>query len=146
MGGRIYSENFFSPKYISIQILTLVSSYYAIYTSLLIGISLLTKFELPKGPFESKLSRSHVFAQLFTAAALSWVVKVVVERSRKVLDFIFTVHLINLFLTSVIAGFPETVAWWIVQALALALSTIGGEILCRREESADILLTSLERE
>jgi hypothetical protein len=156
MSGRIYGREVFSPKFISIQILTLVSSYYATYTTFLISLSLLTRFEIPRfiepfsdnsfDPFDSMLGLSNVIAQTFTTVLLSWVLKIVVERSSKVLDFVFTVHLVNLLLTWILVGFPKTVSWWIVHGFAVGLSTVGGRTLCRREESADIVLSNLERE
>ncbi len=152
MSGRVYGKEVFSPRYVSIQILTLVTAFYALFSTTLLSLSLLFTFAVPRfrhpfqhifyDPSELMFGLWNVAALLFTALSVSWIVKLIVERSRKVLDFVFTVYLFHFILTWIIGGFPSSLAWWIAHGVAITITTVTSEILCRREESAEIVLAT----
>jgi hypothetical protein len=147
--GRVYGREVFSAKYIGIQILTVNAAFYAIYTTLMLVMGIVTRRDIPRMHelfTAAEMGSSGIAVLSITAALLSWVLKVVVERSRKILDFVVTVHFFHFLLSWMIGGFPRKTTWWIGHGLAVAVSTIGGETLCRKEENADIVITSLERE
>jgi len=64
----------------------------------------------------------------------------VVEKSKRCLDFTVTLFVLHLLLTTVAggAGFPTTWDWWIVNVLGLIIMVCLGEYLCSRRELADI--------
>ncbi len=68
----------------------------------------------------------------------AFVLVAIVERARKCLDFAATVYLFHFVLTCWFGGFPVSLAWWIVHALALIAMTLLGEYLCMRYELREI--------
>ena len=63
---------------------------------------------------------------------------VIVEKSKKCLDFTVTTFLVHFVLTCVYGGFPATWDWWIVNLLGVAIMVVMGEWFCSRRELADI--------
>jgi hypothetical protein len=68
---------------------------------------------------------------------------IVVEKSRKCLDFGATVYLYHLLFCSLFDGCPSTWDWWIVHVVCLVVMVVLGEYLCSRREMQDIPLIVL---
>lgn len=75
----------------------------------------------------------------------SFFLLLVVERTKKCLDFTATLHLLHLFLSLVYGGPPVTATWWITVGSGMAGMTVLGEWLCMRREQRDIPLTAVAR-
>ncbi|CAM9584614.1 unnamed protein product [Phaeothamnion confervicola] len=67
---------------------------------------------------------------------------IIVERSKKCLDFAATLFIAHLCVVSAYEGLPTSWDWWIVEIVCLALMTSLGEFLCSRRELRDIPLFS----
>lgn len=68
---------------------------------------------------------------------------IIVEKSKKCLDFSFTLFMIHLFLVCVYDGFPSTWDWWIVHIFSMIAMVLLGEYLCAKREMEDIPLLQL---
>jgi protein SYS1 len=69
---------------------------------------------------------------------------VIVEKSKKCLDFCVTYFLLHLILSSWYSGhFPRTSDWWIVHLAATLIMVLVGEYLCSRKELSDIPLLEI---
>jgi hypothetical protein len=69
---------------------------------------------------------------------------VIVEKSKKCLDFsvtLFFVHLV--FSTMYNHGIPKAIEWWLVHVAGTILMVVLGEYLCSRREMEDIPLLHL---
>eukprot|EP00271_Cylindrocystis_brebissonii_P019398 TRINITY_DN587_c0_g2_i1.p1 TRINITY_DN587_c0_g2~~TRINITY_DN587_c0_g2_i1.p1 ORF type:complete len:170 (-),score=18.23 TRINITY_DN587_c0_g2_i1:1366-1875(-) len=67
---------------------------------------------------------------------------VIVERTKKCLDFSSTVHIVHLFFCLIYGGVPASLIWWVLHGVCLVLMTVVGEWLCMRREQRDIPLGS----
>lgn len=65
-----------------------------------------------------------------------------VERTKKCLDFTATVYIIHLFFCMGYSGFPVSLLWWLLNGLCLAVMALLGEWLCMRRELRDIPVRS----
>ncbi|KAI8079815.1 integral membrane protein S linking to the trans Golgi network-domain-containing protein [Halteromyces radiatus] len=80
---------------------------------------------------------------MVNAVATIPVVVVIVQRARQVLDFVLTLHGIHVFGCWIHSHrFPSTLAWWLVQLVAVIVMTLGGEWACMRYEMKPILLSN----
>eukprot|EP01104_Vermistella_antarctica_P015301 TRINITY_DN4981_c0_g1_i1.p1 TRINITY_DN4981_c0_g1~~TRINITY_DN4981_c0_g1_i1.p1 ORF type:complete len:156 (+),score=32.28 TRINITY_DN4981_c0_g1_i1:414-881(+) len=89
----------------------------------------------------SSLGIATIVAYLFTAVVCGMLLVLIVERSKKCLDFAFTIYLIH-FATSVLHfGFPTSWTWWILVISSLTITAVLGEYLCMQRELKEIRLT-----
>lgn len=84
-----------------------------------------------------------VLAVLLTSVFGALLLVIVVEKSKKCLDFSVTLFLIHFFLCCFYNGAPSTWDWYIVHVLATILMVLFGEYLCSRRELDDIPLLQL---
>jgi uncharacterized membrane protein len=83
-------------------------------------------------------------AFILTALVLrSVLLAVIVEKSKKCLDFSVTLFLLHLTLTTFYGGFPTVLDWWIVHVLGTILMVVLGEYLCSRREMEEIPLLQM---
>ena len=71
---------------------------------------------------------------------------VIVERAKKCLDFVVTLHALHLVLVALVSGFPTHATWWLMVILYAVLMTLVGEFLCMRRETRSIQLNSKLRQ
>ena len=85
------------------------------------------------------------FAILLTSCIGSVLMAIIVEKSKKVLDFGITLFLIHLFLCILYnhGKFPASWDWWIIHILSTILMILLGEYLCSKKELDDIPLLTL---
>lgn len=73
-------------------------------------------------------------------ARRSILLAIIVEKSKKCLDFSVTLFLIHIVLCSIYGGFPSTWDWWIIHILGMICMTVLGEYFCSKRELSDIPL------
>jgi hypothetical protein len=74
----------------------------------------------------------------------SLLLALIVEKSKKCLDFSVTLFVIHLLLCTIYSGgFPSTWDWWIVNFTGMIIMVLLGEYLCSRKELSDIPLLVL---
>mmetsp|Transcript_15748 Transcript_15748/g.40147 ORF Transcript_15748/g.40147 Transcript_15748/m.40147 type:complete len:158 (+) Transcript_15748:286-759(+) len=66
---------------------------------------------------------------------------IVVERTKKCLDFTATLYVIHLFCCVFYKGIPSTMEWWITIGTSVLAMTVLGEWMCMRKEMRDIPLS-----
>jgi len=65
---------------------------------------------------------------------------VIVEKSKKCLDFSVTLFTLHLLLCTLYDGFPSSWDWWILNILGLIIMVLLGEYFCSRLELREIPL------
>ena len=70
----------------------------------------------------------------------SLLLAIIVEKSKKCLDFSVTLFLIHIILSSIYGGFPSTWDWWIIHILGMIMMVLFGEYACSKRELSDIPL------
>ena len=76
-------------------------------------------------------------------ASRSLLMAIIVEKSKKCLDFSFTLFVVHLIIVSAYDGFPATWDWWIVHILSMICMVLLSEFLCSRREMEEIPLLQL---
>jgi hypothetical protein len=84
-----------------------------------------------------------VCALVFASLVGSVLLAVIVEKSKKCLDFGVTLFLIHLLMCTFYDGFPSVLDWWIVHVLGMIIMVMLGEYICSRKELDDIPLLSI---
>jgi protein SYS1 len=67
----------------------------------------------------------------------------IVEKSKKCLDFTVTLFILHLLISIWYGGFPRRMEWWIVHIAATITMIVLGEFLCSRRELDEIPLLTL---
>ena len=68
---------------------------------------------------------------------------IIVEKSKKCLDFAFTLFVIHLGFCTAYDGMPRTWDWWIVNILGTIVMILLGEYVCSLREMSDIPLLQI---
>mmetsp|Transcript_30654 Transcript_30654/g.48040 ORF Transcript_30654/g.48040 Transcript_30654/m.48040 type:complete len:123 (-) Transcript_30654:107-475(-) len=68
---------------------------------------------------------------------------IIVEKSKKCLDFSVTLFIIHIVTCSIYGGFPSTWDWWIIHTMGMIAMVVLGEYLCSKKELSDIPLLQL---
>jgi len=82
----------------------------------------------------------HFFVFFVCSAVL---LAIIVEKSKKCLDFSVTLFLIHLGLCTFYDGLPSTWDWWIVHILETIIMILLGEYVCSVREMSDIPLLQI---
>jgi hypothetical protein len=85
-------------------------------------------------------SRIQTDALLFIRSVM---LAIIVEKSKKCLDFSVTLFIIHIILCSIYGGFPSTWDWWIIHIMGMIVMVVLGEYLCSKKELSDIPLLEL---
>jgi hypothetical protein len=146
----MFHAHIFDPPLIVVQIIALQSAYWFLYC---VCVNILFIFsDLPLSTdrifLHSELefnSLSFHFASilsLFITSILSgYMMSVIVERSKKCLDFAATVHLFHFLAVFVYSSFPLPL-WWILWGLSLLTMYFVGKYFCEMREFQTITLES----
>ena len=138
----------FNPRLILSQIISLQSFHYVI-----LGII----FQINHILFGTSITIDRIFtskhldiwsavgwidnsAVLFSSLIGSLLLAIIVEKSKKCLDFSVTLFLIHIVLSSIYGGFPLTWDWWIIHILGMIMMVLFGEYTCSKRELSDIPL------
>jgi hypothetical protein len=87
-----------------------------------------------------RCSRIQTDALLFIRSVM---LAIIVEKSKKCLDFSVTLFIIHIILCSIYGGFPSTWDWWIIHIMGMIVMVVLGEYLCSKKELSDIPLLEL---
>jgi hypothetical protein len=88
-------------------------------------------------------SWADVSAILLVSLVGAVLLAMIVEKSKKCLDFAVTLFLIHLVMCTLYGGFPTVLDWWVVQVTGTILMVLLGEYLCSLRELGDIPLLQL---
>jgi hypothetical protein len=74
----------------------------------------------------------------------SLLLALIVEKSKKCLDFSVTLFVIHVILCSIYSGgLPSTWDWWIVHVMGMIMMVVMGEYFCSKRELSEIPLLVL---
>mmetsp|Transcript_30569 Transcript_30569/g.46304 ORF Transcript_30569/g.46304 Transcript_30569/m.46304 type:complete len:181 (-) Transcript_30569:104-646(-) len=149
--SRNNTNNNFNPKLISSQIVALQCFHY-----LILGLI----FQLDHYVFGTSVTIDRIFTDAYLSvwSWIGWIdssailisylfgavlLAIIVEKSKKCLDFSVTLFLIHLFSCVWYAGMPSQLDWWIVHILGTIVMILLGEYLCSLKELSDIPLLDL---
>ncbi len=82
------------------------------------------------------------FCALGAAVVGAYLLSIIVEKSKKCVDFTFTLYLIHIAWCTFYYKFPMEVEWWIVNVVSSVVMASLGEYLCALKELEDIPLYS----
>merc|ERR1712232_868295 len=103
--------------------------------------SLYALFQFRAYTWQSNEGCAIILSEFATSLIMAAVIPFVVERAKKCLDFVATYHIFHFIAICWISGFPNTSHWWIVNGMALVVTTLLGEYLCMQGETKAIKLT-----
>mmetsp|Transcript_711 Transcript_711/g.1520 ORF Transcript_711/g.1520 Transcript_711/m.1520 type:complete len:185 (-) Transcript_711:408-962(-) len=141
----------FNPRLILSQIISLQSFHYVV-----LGVI----FQINHVLFATSITMDRIFTAKFLDiwSAMGWIdnaavltssfigsllLALIVEKSKKCLDFSVTLFLIHIILSSMYGGFPSTWDWWIIHILGMIMMVVLGEYFCSKRELSDIPLLVL---
>ena len=84
-----------------------------------------------------------LFVLVVVISFRSVLLALIVEKSKKCLDFGVTLFLIHWGMCWLYDGFPTVLDWWIVNLFGMIVMVLLGEYLCSRRELDDIPLLQL---
>jgi len=136
----------FDPVLIVLQICSLQCFYY---------LAMGTMWGIMHVLFSSAVSLDHFFTPKYvdfvtmsgwieTVSALlcavvgAYLLSTIVERSKKCVDFTFTLFFIHVVICSCFYQFPLVWEWWMVQVVSSVVMATLGEYMCARQELQDI--------
>mmetsp|Transcript_2836 Transcript_2836/g.10310 ORF Transcript_2836/g.10310 Transcript_2836/m.10310 type:complete len:161 (+) Transcript_2836:179-661(+) len=146
--GQFYGPSGWDPVQIVAQIVSMQCLFYLSYGLLILVLI---------GPYET-LTVDFIFnwrymeLQSYAGVAVagcyfinalvgSAFLLLVVERSKKCLDFTVTQYFLHGMMVLSHSGVPSSVIWWLNTALCIAVMAVAGEWLCMRRELRDIPLS-----
>ena len=136
-----YGTSVWDPVLIIAQILSVQSLFYiGLGTTLFVFLGATADPLTVAEVFDyRKLSGWRAIAgTLAGSVAGALVLLVVVERTKKCLDFTVTCYVFHLIFCTSYGGFPLSLEWWITIGLSAACMTLLGESLCMKKELRDI--------
>lgn len=83
------------------------------------------------------------FAVLLSSLVGAVLLAIIVEKSKKCLDFAFTLFVIHLGFCTAYGGIPRTWDWWIGNILGTIVMILLGEYVCSLREMSDIPLLQI---
>ncbi|GMH94397.1 hypothetical protein TrVE_jg4897 [Triparma verrucosa] len=134
----------FHPRLIVLQIIALQCYHYIVLSFLYILSHLLTATPLTLTLLFAPLSMTsvtswmsgltHVLGYLGTSTGLV----LVIEKSKKCLDFAVTVFLVHFCFCCIHSGFPNTWEWWVFNVFGVICCVCLGEYMCSWREMKEI--------
>ncbi|KFH13299.1 putative transmembrane protein [Toxoplasma gondii VAND] len=97
-------------------------------------------FETELYRFATSEGRILLLVLFLTSLAMSYLVFLVVQRTRKCLDFCFSIHFFHLLACWIFGGFPSNSSWWLCSAASATATTALSQYFCRKVEMQDIQL------
>lgn len=97
-------------------------------------------FETELYRFATREGRVLLLVLFLSSLAMAYLVFLVVQRTRKCLDFCFSIHFFHLLACWIFGGFPSNSSWWLCSAASAAATTALSQYFCRKVEMQDIQL------
>ncbi|KAK8821621.1 integral membrane protein [Blastocystis sp. ATCC 50177/Nand II] len=80
---------------------------------------------------------------VLVCTAMSVVVAVIVERSKKCWDYCTTIFFLHCFISAISHSFPTSLSWWLLNCSSLVYLTMLSERICLRREMEEIPVVDL---
>lgn len=138
-----FRSNVWDPVLIISQIVTLVCEFYCVFGLWIYLMDIIGKFDASRDQIFTQTDldlledsgRVNVIAFLLNSLTSALALWFVVQKSKLCLDFSMTVHFFHFLCCWIYNGhIPQTLPWWIINIISVALMTVIGEFLCMRSE------------
>ncbi|XP_004304951.1 PREDICTED: protein SYS1 homolog [Fragaria vesca subsp. vesca] len=141
-----YGALVWDPWLIVVQIVCLQCLHYlthGFFLTVLIGarvsrMSLAYYFDFATLTVFTDTGRCVIASFVLTALAGAVYLLLLIERSRKCLDFSVTLYIVHLLICICYGGWPSSTTWWAVNGTGIGVMTLLGEYLCIRRELQEI--------
>ncbi|KAI0509552.1 integral membrane protein S linking to the trans Golgi network-domain-containing protein [Xylaria bambusicola] len=136
------------------QIAALQGIYYAValvlmlFTSLVMGLQFSLDMVFGWASLRGDNTQGWLmgFVWLCCAGAVVVALVVLISRSKLVLDFSLTLHILHLIIVSIYTGYlPRNMAWWITMLVSGTITVAGGTYGCRWRELRPITFGGISR-
>eukprot|EP00933_Yihiella_yeosuensis_P008085 TRINITY_DN11337_c2_g1_i1.p1 TRINITY_DN11337_c2_g1~~TRINITY_DN11337_c2_g1_i1.p1 ORF type:complete len:170 (+),score=26.71 TRINITY_DN11337_c2_g1_i1:88-597(+) len=147
--GKFYGSDSFNPRLITTQIVVMQSSFWFCLgaTTAIVDLFIGEKqsaeqlFDPEAYTWNTRRGLALSMSLWITALVMAVLLRFVVERAKKCLDFVATYHIFHLLATYFASGFPSYFHWWAIQAPALIGAVVIGEYFCMLAETEAIQLS-----
>lgn len=141
-----FQKNDFNPILIISNIAILSSGYYIIniFFTILFNSIFNTKLHINQILSEealdlsSKYGYSYLCSLFFTNLLMIFLYVVVIDKAKKILDFVLTNFFIHLVLSTINTGFPTKFLWWVLNGLIITAVTLISEFISLKIEQKEI--------
>lgn len=130
------------PILIVSQIIAMQSFYYASLGAYFVSCHLISGLPLSLDRFFATDRSPDVAAGFAASVAGALLLRTIVEKSRKCLDFAVTLNGLHLLFCLLYSRHWPNAAWWLSTLAILVVMVVLGEYLCSRRELMDIPLVS----
>eukprot|EP01095_Lingulamoeba_sp_RSL-Kostka_P014562 TRINITY_DN6385_c1_g1_i1.p1 TRINITY_DN6385_c1_g1~~TRINITY_DN6385_c1_g1_i1.p1 ORF type:complete len:154 (+),score=6.78 TRINITY_DN6385_c1_g1_i1:205-666(+) len=145
-----FGRDKWDPILIITQIIALQCIYYTMLGIMLFISSIITDtwfemdlfFEYTTMDFTTSIGIAIIISLITASIIEAIVIRMLIERAKKCLDFTFTLHFIQFVIVLIYSSFPVTFTWWIVTLISLGIMTLLSEYLCMKYEMTDIKLNT----
>ena len=143
-----FQKNDFNPILIISNIAILSSGFYIIniFFTLLFNSIFKTKLHINQilsdeaFDFSSKYGYCYMCSLFFTNLFMIILYVIVIDKAKKILDFVLTNFFIHLVISTIINGFPMKFTWWIINGLVITAVTLISEFISLKIEQKEIKL------
>lgn len=143
-----FQKSDFNPVLICLNIVILSTGYYLtnIFFTILFNSIFKTKLHINQIisdealDLSSKYGYSFLCSSFFTNMVMVVLFVVVVEKAKKILDYVLTNFFIHLVLCTVNSGFPFRFLWWTFNGLIITIVTLLSEYITLKIEQKEIKL------
>ncbi|PRQ50847.1 hypothetical protein RchiOBHm_Chr2g0137751 [Rosa chinensis] len=141
-----YGALVWDPWLIVVQIVCLQCLYYltlGLFLAILVGtrvsrMSLVYFFDYATLTISTVTGWCVVTSFVLSALASAGYLLLLIERSKKCLDFSVTLYIVHLFICIGYGGWPSSITWWVVNGTGIGVMALLGEYLCMRRELQEI--------
>ncbi|KAK8805444.1 hypothetical protein WA158_002100 [Blastocystis sp. Blastoise] len=150
----VYGKDIWDPFLIVFQIAALQSWFYFFWTlahAFVVFVLHMVNYPIIDILFGDwfymfEISGYIISVELFFSCNMIAVIAVnIVERSKKILDFISTMFIIHLLLCWYFHGIPDNWSWWIIFFVSFLYTTYTAETFCIHRELEDIYVQDIEQ-
>ena len=143
-----FQQNDFNPKFIISNIILLFSTHYIIniFFTILFNSFFRTKLHINQIfsdeaiDLSSKYGYCYLCSLFFTNFFMIAGFVFIVDKAKKILDYVLTDFFIHLVLCTINCGFPSKFLWWVVNLTFVFLITIISEYISLKIEQKEIKL------
>jgi hypothetical protein len=148
MPKKNFQQIDFNPKLIISNIIILISIYYilqiffTIFFDKFFGLNIhldqiLTDESLD---FTSQYSSVFIYSLFFTYLLMIICFAIIVEKAKKILDFVLTNFFVHLVICTIYNGFPSKFLWWFINGVFITIVTLISEYITLKIEQKEIKL------
>eukprot|EP00920_Eleutheroschizon_duboscqi_P015124 GHVT01035004.1.p1 GENE.GHVT01035004.1~~GHVT01035004.1.p1 ORF type:complete len:263 (+),score=46.19 GHVT01035004.1:1635-2423(+) len=149
--GQVYGSTSFNPKLILTQMIILQCCFFQIATVGIFVLFLLLRlpprecrpvlafFDASAYDLSTWRGAAVGIAVILAGVPMSFILRLIVERSRKCLDFVATYHILYLLACSICSNFPTTWSFWTTAGASVISTTLLAEYLCMQSELKEII-------